>query len=140
MIATKRINETNTESPTIKLEERPRFEIKLNPMGRYYFVFRVNEGLNPVVSRSFAGRSQLEKCLANVRDIAPFAQISNEAHPSMPPFFQVEKVEGGYLFSLIGFEGEYVLSSELYENDRLCLEAIHVLREKSFNAMIVDHT
>jgi uncharacterized protein YegP (UPF0339 family) len=114
------------------------FEIKLNPVGRYYFVFRDVEETGLVVSKSFRSRAQLEKCLSAVRDTAQVAEITEDANGKLPPYFWIENNEENFVFSLLDFEGEVVFSSESYQQKSECLKAVRLLKDLSFDAGIVD--
>lgn len=79
--------------------ERAVFEIKQNPVGRYYFIFKGIQGRVIVVSQSFSDRSQLEKCLSNVRSMAKFGEIKeNESDKIRFPFFEIDKENEYYVF------------------------------------------
>ena len=119
--------------------KRAVFEIKINPVGRYFFVFRDAEGTALVVSKSFGGRSQLEKCLADIRDTAQIAALKESAkNKTVPPLFRIENDRESYTFALIGFEGEVIFSSEGYAQRNDCIAAIELLKKLSFDAGIVD--
>jgi uncharacterized protein YegP (UPF0339 family) len=119
--------------------KRAIYEIKKNPVGRYYFIFRDTEGTALVVSKSFGFRSQLEKCLADIRDTAQVAAIKESSgdHVS-PPLFGIEYHRENYTFFLIGFEGEVIFSSEGYSQKRDCLVAVERLKSLSLDAGIMD--
>lgn len=119
--------------------KRAVFEIKQNPVGRYYFIFRGIEGTVLVVSQSFSDRSQLEKCISNVRSVAQVGEIKeNESDKMQFPFFKIEKENEYYVFFLIGFQGEVIFSSDSYQEKEECVKAIKLFKSLSFHAGILD--
>lgn len=120
--------------------KRAVFEIKQSPMGYYYFTFRDNEEETQVVSCSFSNRAELEKCLSEVREAAPFADICTGTSPcGRPPFFWIQQ-EGGIVFSLVGFKKEIIFSSVSYPYESQCRTAIDKLKASSRRAAIIDLT
>lgn len=116
------------------------FEIKKNPVGRYYFVFRDMNGMALATSISFSGRSQLEKCLAYLRDTVQLSEAkeTEKASDELPLFKINSKNGGGYDFSLIGFDGFLILTSECFPYEEDCLAAIETLKNQSCDAGIAD--
>ncbi len=119
--------------------QRAVFEIKQNAVGRYYFVFKDPDGKGLIVSKSFADRASLESCVAHVRDKAKVARISECTDgQAQPPLFLIQKYMAGYTFTLIGFEGEIIFSSESYLHKEDCIKNIELLKNQSLNAGILD--
>lgn len=119
--------------------ERAYFEIKMNPVGRFYFVFRDSNGAVFATSKSFGGRAQLEKCVADIRETAPLAAVacSLEVYQSLP-LFLVQKSAGGFQFMLIGYDGEIIFSSEQHAGRGECNNAVRILKEMAPEAAILD--
>ncbi len=121
--------------------KRTIFEIKQNAVGRYYFVFKSLEGKPYIISKSFADRSSLEICIAQIREKAKVAGVT-ENYPDgiiQPPLFHIITDKGmGYYFVLIGFEGEVIFSSESFAKMYDCICGIEVLKNQSLDAGIVD--
>ena len=121
--------------------KRAVFEIKQNPVGNYYFTFHNSECKTTVISHSFSNRSELESCLANIRDAAMIADIYNcYMQRGSPPYFIMESDKEGITFSLIGFRGEIIFNSVPYLSEVQCKEAIIVLKTSAQRAGIVDLT
>lgn len=118
--------------------KRAVFEIKQNAVGRCYFVFKDSNGQALVASGSFSRRSELENCLAMVRETAPIAQICEDSASSAPPCFLLCESYGGFSFSLIGFNGETIFISKTYIEKCTCIEAIENMKRGSPNAGIID--
>lgn len=118
--------------------KRAVFEIKQNAVGRYYFVFKDLTSQALVVSGSFCRRSELEKCLAIVRETAPIAQICDDKSNSAPPYFLFLESNDGFSFSLIGFDGETIFTSKAYKEKSSCIGAIENMKSDSLNAGIID--
>jgi len=120
--------------------KRAVFEIKQNAVGRYYFVFKDTDGKLLIISKSFPDRSMLEICIAQVREKAKVAGIKENMDDIMqPPLFIINKDISGYAFTLIGFEGEVIFSSESYEQKSECLNSVELLKDLSFDAGIADY-
>lgn len=118
--------------------KRAVFEIKQNAVGRYYFVYKDLNSHALVVSGSFRRRSELEKCLAIVRETAPIAQICDDKSNPAPPYFLFRKSYDGFSFSLIGFDGETIFTSKAYKEKSSCIGAIENMKSDSLNAGIID--
>jgi len=113
------------------------FEIKKNPVGRYYFIFKDQQDQGLVVSKSFPDRSQLEICIAGIRDTAPIAAVFEIEEKQLPQFF-IETKNNGYIFFLKGFDGNLILVSDPYQDKSECIKAIECLKNLAFNAGIKD--
>lgn len=121
--------------------KRAVFEIKQNSIGNYYFTFHDSECKTTVISHSFSNRSELESCLAHIRDAAMIADICDcYMQRGSPPFFITKNDEEGIRFSLIGFHGEIIFSSVPYLSEAQCREAISILKASAQRAGIVDLT
>lgn len=119
--------------------KRALFEIKQNAVGRYYFIFKDLSEKGLIVSKSFPDRSRLETCVAQIRATAIVAGVSGDPLNSIPPpLFIIKSGKTGYTFTLIGFEGEIVFSSECFENREDCIKSIEVLKDLSADAGILD--
>ena len=123
------------------IAKRAFFEIKQNPVGNYYFTFHNPEPNTTVISHSFPSRSELESCLARIRDAAMIADIYDCNMPrGSPPYFAIRTDKEGMAFSLIGFRGEIIFSSVPYLNETQCREAIGVLKTSAQRAGVLDLT
>jgi uncharacterized protein YegP (UPF0339 family) len=115
------------------------FEIKRHATGRYFFVFWDMEKKNVMVSHSFSDRSELEICIAQIRDYARVASVyKNEEDLRSLPAFSIRKKNEGYEFVLIGFEGEVLICSEAYSELDACLYGVLTIKELALEARIVD--
>lgn len=123
------------------LAKRAMFEIKQNSIGNYYFTFNDSKCKTTVISRSFSNRSELETCLAHIRDTAMIADVCDCCiQRGSPPYFLIQNDEEGITFSLIGFHDEIIFSSVPYSSEAECKEAISTLKTSSQKAGIVDLT
>lgn len=121
--------------------KRAVFEIKKNAVGQYFFVFKVIEGNNSVVSMSFKERSSLEHCLSQIREKAKIAGIvEKDVDKDKLPQFLIQSEASGYAFYLIGFESEIILASESYMDKDHCVKGILELKNLSYDAGILDLT
>lgn len=116
------------------------FEIKRNPVGQYYFVFRTDSDALRVCSRSFPDRSSLERCIAGIREAGPFAVVDRETPEQSPPRFLLEKDAHGVRFSLEGFDGERIFTSAAYADPAACLHDIRCVKTLAGDARIRDQS
>jgi len=114
------------------------FEIKKNAVGRYYFVFKSDDNHNLVVTQSFLKRSEMEKCISEIRETATVAEICERNLSSKPPFFQLNEDANGWSCSLMGFSGNLVFISEKYKTKQECIGTMNTMKELSADAGIVD--
>ncbi|NLE24254.1 MAG: DUF1508 domain-containing protein [Clostridiaceae bacterium] len=117
---------------------RAAFEIKKNAVGRYYFIFKddMNEAI--VVSGSFGSRSDLEKNIACIRETAAVADLCEIGENLISPLFKLCENKDGFTFSLLGYEGETILTSKLYHEKSRCVVAVNKLKRLSYDANIID--
>ena len=115
------------------------FEIKRNAIGRYYFVFRYKLHEVLFVSPSFSKRSELEKCISELREAAVVAEICEETEKTPPPLFLLEASSEGFHFSLLGFSGNVMISSGKYPNKDQCVKIINILKKLAADAGIADN-
>ena len=115
------------------------FEIKKNAVGRYYFVFRIGDGHNLIVTKSFSKRAQLEKCITDLREAAAVAEICDENCSKLPPSFQVKQTSEGYACTLLGFSGDLIFTGERYKRKEECIRAANMIKEFSGDAGIIDN-
>lgn len=121
--------------------KRAVFEIKQNSIGNYYFTFNDYECNATVISRSFSTRSDLETCLAHIRDTAMIADVVESCMQcGSPPYFFIQNNHEGAIFSLIGFHGDVIFSSVPYVSEVQCKEAIRMLKALAQSAGTVDLT
>ncbi len=121
--------------------KRAVFEIKQTPTGNYYFIFKDLDGEKQVVSSSFQNRAELEICLSKVRSAAPLSDIRIELDDKIRyPYFLIQKQREGFIFSLIGFVGEYVFSSVVYKDETSCRQALEVIKSNVVHAAVLDLT
>jgi uncharacterized protein YegP (UPF0339 family) len=121
--------------------KRAVFEIKKNAVGQYFFVFKILEGNNSVVSMSFAERSGLEHCLSQVREKSQIAcMVEEDIDEDKLPQFLIRSEASGYIFYLIGFDCEIILASEHYVGKENCIKGILALKDLSYDAGILDLT
>lgn len=116
------------------------FEIKKNAVGGYYFTLRIDKSHNLVVTESFLKRSELEKCISNLREAAAVAEICEFERDVKPPLFQLKKVIGGYICCLSGFSGKTIFTSEKYAIKKDCLDTMGLIKKLSADAGIIDNT
>lgn len=116
------------------------FEIKKNPVDKYFFVLKDKNGELLVTSSSFSGRAQLEKCLSYVRETMQLVKVSedNEALEEMPMLRINSKNGGEFDFSLFGLDGLLIFTSERFHCKEECFTAIEVLKKQSLDAGIYD--
>jgi len=114
------------------------FEIKQNPVGRYYFVLKNQEGEELLVSGSFNDRAQLEKYLANLRESVQMADIAVGNGAVNPPMFHVETDCKGCYFSLLDFNREIIYQSGYFSGIMDCMQIIVQLKNLSFSAGVMD--
>ncbi len=119
--------------------KRAVYEIKQNAVERYYFIFKDVSGKRLLVSKSFADRSALELCLAQIRESARVAEISESTFcKEKLPCFLIQKNLEGYAFSLLGFKGEVIFSSECFADKSDCVQSLGVFKNLSLDAGIED--
>ena len=118
------------------------FEIKVTPVGRYYFLFKSNDSEAIVVSSSFLNRSSLEECISKIRSHACLAQVIclPETSHQRPLFIINGDDEHAYSFSLIGFNDEIIMQSKSYPSIDNCNERIVLIKEAAMESKIVDST
>jgi len=114
------------------------FEIKQNAIGWFYFIFTDESEQRMFVSSSFERRSELEKCLAEVRDISTYASIYDADDFLKRPLFVIYEIDEGFTFSLIGYQGEIILSSRVFTLKLECISAILYLKQLASKARILD--
>lgn len=114
------------------------FEIKQNPLNRYYFTFKDVGETVKITSQTFESRSSLEACLSQIRESVVVAQISDEENEQLtPPYFLIRPMG---TFSLMGFQGETIFSSTVFDSRETCFEAIQILKKTAQHAGVVDYT
>lgn len=117
------------------------FQIKKNAVHRYYFVFKTTEEKIIATSKSFSSRSELEICIAGIRDYAKIADLKEEnENIKALPVFKILNNEKGYSFNLISMENEIIFTSDNYINKEQCKEAISLIKENVYDANILDST
>ncbi len=119
--------------------KRAVFEIKQNPSGSYYFILKSSDEFVRVISCNYPDRAGLEKCLASIRDTAAFAADCNCDTP-IYPCFKMKRGRDGVAFSLIGFDGEILFTSEPYPDRTQCGQAIGSIKASAQRAGILDLT
>lgn len=119
--------------------KRAVFEIKQSPSGSYYFTLKSPDEFVRVISCNYPDRAGLEKCLANIRDTVAIADDCN--HDSrIYPCFEMKRGADDVTFSLIGFDGEILFTSEPYPDLAHCRQAIGVIKASAQRAGILDLT
>jgi uncharacterized protein YegP (UPF0339 family) len=114
------------------------FEIKKNPAGQFFFVFRADSDSLRVCSRSFSDRASLERCIAGIREAGPFAVVDTETSAQSPPRFILLHMPHGFCFSLQGFDGALIFTSEACADRATCLHHISCLKAQAGEARIRD--
>lgn len=118
--------------------DRAVFEIKMNAVGRLYFIFKDSAGSSIVTSKSFASRASLERCIAGIRDTALTAEICMSPEKTVPPVFLIHENNSGFSFDLIGYDGEIIFSSMKYGVIADCRAALKLFKNESPDAGLLD--
>lgn len=117
------------------------FEIKRNAVGYYYFIFRTTAEISRLCSHSFADRAALERCVADLREIVPLADVEESSStPQAPPRFLIAEAEQGFQFTLHGLQDEHIFTSDPSPDRAHCLRRIMLLKSLISQARVLDHS
>lgn len=117
------------------------FEIKRNAVGYYYFIFRTTADISRLCSHSFADRAALERCVADLREIVPIADVEESTSASQaPPRFLVVEAAQGFHFTLHGLQDEHIFTSDPSPDRAHCLRRIRLLKSLISQARVLDHS
>lgn len=121
------------------------FEIKLTSTDQFYFTYKLQNEQTTIISKSFSSRSEIERCISLIRDTSKVAAIKNEddcegtSNNKEPyPYFLVRTIKEGTRFSLIGFSGEIIFTSNSFDLYSDCISAISDLKNNVVEAGIID--
>lgn len=123
------------------------FEIKYTSTDLFFFTYKLQNGETAIVSKGFSNRSDLERCISQIRDTAIVAEIYlednldiNRNSAYVCPFFLVRTLSHETRFSLIGYSGETIFTSTSFEHYNDCLKSIAFLKQHVVDAGIIDLT
>lgn len=115
------------------------FEIKMNPVGRPFFVMKEPLGKVIVVSQSYCDRTACELSIVGVRETATIASVILKNELATNPKFEIIQEMGGmYFFKLISIQGDTILTSGTYCEAGKCLNKINEIKQYCRDAKIID--
>ncbi|SDY97567.1 YegP family protein [Tindallia californiensis] len=116
------------------------FQVKLNPSGRFYFVFCHQEDFS-MVSRSYADRAQLEESIVQLRKFSDLYEIIDRHPPAFYPCFLIHKeCSGQVFFQAYGLKGDLIMTSMPFHTLAECQKAIAALKQRAKDSKVQDLT
>ncbi len=113
-------------------------EIKKNPTGNYYFIFK-NRHQFVAVSKSFESHTRLDEQLNQLRQHAKTALVYEGDYDGVFPVFQVISIgSDNYRFQYLSDRSLPILQSDLFTNRKQCLKFLNELKEQINDASIID--
>ena len=113
-------------------------EIKKNPTGNYYFIFK-NRHHFVAVSKSFETRIRLDEQLNFFKQSAKTAHVYEGDSNGDFPVFQVISIgANNYRFQFLSDKTLPILQSDLFTNRKQCLKFLNELKEQVEEAHILD--
>lgn len=113
-------------------------EIKKNPTGNYYFIFK-NRNQFVAVSKSFESHARLDEQLSLLKQNAKTAQVYEGEYEGVFPIFQVISIgSDNYRFQYLTDRSIPILQSDLFTNRKQCLKFLNELKEQIGEASILD--